>query len=293
MGLDPSTPPESGPWQHVVMVTLEPTIAQSTCENALRSLMGYVFLQKYGADWIERVATEQQRELWAERAKEEQKTRQRRGVAETDWPGLTYANMYDLVAIAKTYRSDLEPALKDAHPLLVRMEKLRNTTAHSRPLVTFERELLSGIAGQIRNQVTLYMSSQDPAGEIYPRIESAVDCFGHRLTGWDGPIGEIFEGKVTGAIVHPGDRVQVTVTGTDAQDRPLEWELITPAGTHAASAVSASGTEAQLEWEVADADVGEAVPIHIHMRAKDAKYHRANGFDHRAYFEYIVRPPGS
>lgn len=220
------------------MVTLEPSIAQSTCENALRSLMGYVFLQKYDADWIERVSTEQQRELWAERAKAEQKTRERRGVAETDGPGLTYANMYDLVKIAKTYWSDLEPALGDAYPLLVRMEKLRNTTAHSRPLVTFEQELLSGIAGQIRNQVTLYMSTRDPAGEIYPRIESAVDCFGHRLTGWDGPIGEIFEGKVTGAILRPGDRVQVTVTGTDGRDRPLEWELITPAGTHAASAIS-------------------------------------------------------
>ncbi|OZE28466.1 hypothetical protein CH278_23900 [Rhodococcus sp. 05-2254-5] len=275
----------------MVMVTLEPSIAQSTCENALRSLMGYVFLQKYDADWIERVSTEQQRELWAERAKAEQKTRERRGVAETDGPGLTYANMYDLVKIAKTYWSDLEPALGDAYPLLVRMEKLRNTTAHSRPLVTFEQELLSGIAGQIRNQVTLYMSTRDPAGEIYPRIESAVDCFGHRLTGWDGPIGEIFEGKVTGAILRPGDRVQVTVTGTDGRDRPLEWELITPAGTHAASAISASGTEAQLEWEVTDADVGEAAVINIQMRAKGAKYQRANGFDHRAYFQYIVRPP--
>lgn len=273
------------------MVTLEPSIALSTCENALRYLMGHVFLKKYGAEWIEEVTTEKQRQGWPGRVQAEQKTRERRGVAETDAPGLTYANMYDLLVIAKKYWPDLQPALRDAYPLLERMEKLRNPTAHSRPLVPFERELLSGIAGQIRNQVTLYMSTQDPAGDIYPRMESAVDCFGHRLTGHAGPIAEIFDGKVTGAIVHPGDRVQVTVTGTDPQDRALEWELIAPGGAHAARVISKSGAEAQLEWEVADADVGEAAILNIEMRAEGAKYLRWNRFDHRGYFQYIVRPP--
>ncbi|WP_141217212.1 hypothetical protein [Rhodococcus sp. 14-2470-1b] len=272
------------------MVTLEPSTAIATCENALRHLMGHVFLKKYGAGWIEEVTTEKQRQGWPERVEAERNTRERRGVAETDGPGLTYANMYDLLLIAKKYWSDLSPALRDAYSLLERMEKIRNTTAHGRPLVTFERELLSGIAGQIRNQVTLYMSTQDPAGEIYPRIESAVDCFGHRLTGRDGPIGELFEGKVTGAIIHPGDRVQFAMTGFDTHDRPLEWWFTTPSSLRVTS-VSNSREEAALEWIVTEGDVGETAVIDIHMRAEGSQYQRYHGFDQRAYFQYVVRPP--
>ena len=59
--------------------------------------------------------------------------------------------------------------------LLKRLDNIRNAVGHSRPLLPFERDLLSGIAGQIRNQVTIYMSTQDEAGDIYPRIESVTD----------------------------------------------------------------------------------------------------------------------
>lgn len=54
-------------------------------------------------------------------------------------------------------------------PLLARFEQLRNSVAHSRGILAFEEALLSGIAGQIRNQVTIFMSIQDPSGDYYPR----------------------------------------------------------------------------------------------------------------------------
>lgn len=275
------------------MVTLEPSIALFTCENAIRRLMSTVFSETYGPNWIEKVTTEKQRANWPERVEAEANTREPRGVAETDGPGLTYANFSDLLAIAKLFWADLSPALNkqaDTLPLLQRFEQLRNSIAHGRLLLTFERELLSGIAGQIRNQVTLYMSTQDPVGEIYPRIESAVDCFGHTLTGQGVPIGELFDRKVTEKVLFPGDRVQFTVIGFDAHDRPLEWWFTTPASLRV-TGHSTSGKEAELEWQVAEGDVGEAVDIDIHMRAQGSKYQRWHGFDHRAYFRYMVRPP--
>jgi len=58
------------------------------------------------------------------------------------------------------------------------LEDFRNPSAHSRELATFERELLSGISTQLRNQVALYRTALDPANAHYPLIESIIDCFG-------------------------------------------------------------------------------------------------------------------
>lgn len=275
------------------MVTLEPSIALSTCENALRRLMSHVYPSAYGAGWIEKVTTEVQRKAWPERVEAEVNGRGRRGVAETDGLGLTYANMYDLIEIAKKHWDPLSPALNKKAgtlPLLERFEQLRNPTAHSRTLLTFERELLSGIAGQIRNQVTLYMSSRDEVGNYYPRIEAVLDCFGHRLDGQDRPTGEIFDSQNTDTVLRPGDRVQFTATGFDVHDRPLVWTLHLPRGRQE-STESAPGSAAELQWRVEDGDVGETVTVEIFMSAKDSKYQRFNNFDHRAYFTYVVRPP--
>ncbi len=177
------------------------------------------------------------------------------------------------------------------YALLKRFDFLRNPVAHSRLMVGFEQDLLSGVAGLVRNQVTLYMSSQDEAGEYYPRIESVTDSFGHRLEGQGPPIDEMFGGKLTGKVLHPGDRVQFTVVGTDPQDRPLRWDLTTVTGTIEDSKLSTGGNPVMLEWVVGKGDVTEVAVAHIHMYAEGSEYRRFTRFDHRAYFRYIVRPP--
>lgn len=276
------------------MATLEPSVALSTCETALRELMTHCYLGTYGVDWLDRISTREQRESWVSRAETEAQVRVPKGVAQVPNAGLAYANFYDLVQIARTHWEPLSGALgklKNVIPLLERFDNLRNTIGHSRPLLAFEQDLMSGIAGQIRNQVTLFMSAQDEAGDIYPRIESITDSFGRRVES------AVVQGEIAGSvttydvIVRPGDRVTFSCVGVDPQGRPLAWSLHAP--THAAhtSAVGESGQPTNLTWLVSDNDVTETGSVSIYMQAHDAKYRRYGHFDHRAYFVFRVRPP--
>lgn len=70
-------------------------------------------------------------------------------------------------------------AKKEITVLRDRFEALRNAVAQSRELLPFEEELLSAIAGEMRNRVTIHISGQDPAGDYFPRIELVRDSLGN------------------------------------------------------------------------------------------------------------------
>jgi len=278
----------------VPVATLEPSVALSTCETALRELMTHRYALEFGPDWLTRVSTSTQRTRWADRAKTEADVRVPRGVAQVPNVGLAYANFYDLIGIAEDHWGPLAAALGKMNrvlPLLRRFDTLRNTIGHSRPLLSFEQDLMSGIAGQVRNQVTLYMSAQDDAGDIYPRIESITDSFGRRIesTVVDGEIaGSVSTHEVT---VHPADTVTFVCAGVDPQGRQLSWTLHGPTHGVRCTVVGDSGQPIRLTWVVSDEDVTETASVSIYLRTHDAKYRRFGHFDHRAYFTFRVRPP--
>lgn len=253
------------------------------------------YADAYGEAWLERISTPKQREGWAHRAKIEAQVRVPKGVAQVPNAGLAYANFYDLVSIARAHWEPLAGALgrsKSALPLLERFENLRNAIGHSRPLLAFEQDLMSGIAGQIRNQVTLFMSEQDEVGDIYPRIESITDSFGRRIES------SVVRGEIAGSMgsngiaLHPGEVVTFTCVGTDPQGRDLEWELKGPDHfSRRGLEVAAPGQLVDIRWLVEERDVRETASVSIYMRASEATYRRFGDFDHRAYFVYRVRPP--
>lgn len=210
--------------------------------------------------------------------------------------GLEYSELYELIAIAKDNWDKVAAALgKRAAilPLLEHFERIRNTASHSRELMPFERELMSGIAGEIRNKVTIHMSAQDPGGDYYPRMESAVDSFGAAIT-VRGEMGEI-AGTVPDAsprmVLQVGDAVTFTCSGTDPKGRDLEWTLSRSGGGTQVVVVKPSGEPAEVVWHVEDGDVGESVDMSIYMSAAGARYRRWSWFDHRTHFMYVVRPP--
>lgn len=275
------------------MATLDPAVALATCETALRELMALTYSQAYGAGWLSRVTSPERRAEWAARAAEERQARGPKGVLSVPDTGLSYANFYDLVTIAEKHWEPLAAALgkrASALALMKRFDNLRNAVGHSRPLLQFERDLMSGIAGQIRNQVTIYMSAQDEVGDIYPRIESITDSFGRRVES-AGAIGEIAGVVDTyDIVVHPGDTITFECQGVDPQDRELGWRLVRW-GRGPDEVVGYSGAPVTLRWEFSDQDVTETFSLEIFMTAHGAKYHRFGGFDHRSYFNYRVRPP--
>lgn len=198
---------------------------------------------------------------------------------------LAYAEFWQLVAMASAAWDELlVPALgkkSDMLPLLKRADDLRNTVGHSRELLAFEADLLSGIAGDVRNRVAIYLSSTDPLGDIYPRIEAVRDQFG---TSWEPGQARSVDGAVA---LRQGDAVRFQCRGTDPQGRQLSWWV----GSWSDRDKAKSGDEVELEVHLTeDEDVSERTFLTINM-VSSGKHHRRSSYGDHVTFSYRVDPP--
>lgn len=272
------------------MPDLSPSEALTTCERALRQLFASVYGAKHGAHWLEHIVNDEKLAQWRERHRVEDKRRRQRGVIQVPEDELAYAEFYDLCTIAKKHWEPLAPALGkrgETLPLLERFDRLRNTVAHSRPLLTFEADLLFGIAGEIRNRVTIYMTTQDSNGEHYPRIVSVTDSFGREVAGdQQNPLGAAPPG---GPIrVEVGDTVTFACVGSDAQGRPLNWSL--SLGQTGRTLQEAEGDRVTLSWTVMREHVQQSQWPYIVVRSS-GEFHRYPTFDDAVAFGFTVPPP--
>lgn len=264
------------------MASMEPAAALVTCENALRQLMEVIFAADFGQDWLSQVAPVEEIARWKGRREIERKKRETKGAWRVPDSELAYADFSHLRRLAERHWDHLLPALgelEETGALLKRFDDLRNTVAHSRDPLPFEADLLAGIAGEIRNRVTVYMSKQDAEGHYYPRIESAVASFGNSLsTTWAATRpGDVF----TELTLRPGQVVLFRCRGTDPQGRPLEWWLQQHAGVVQSRA---EGPDVTLTWAVGDDEVGRSIYACVRMQAKGAKYHRRQHDDQSVTF---------
>ncbi|WP_327421132.1 hypothetical protein OG763_09770 [Streptomyces sp. NBC_01230] len=279
------------------MPLMQPPEALASCERSLRELLTIALKRKFGNDWLNEAFESDDVQRLRDKHEIEQKRRTKRGVAEVPAVLINYAEFTQLTRLIKNHWDALNGALgakKEMDVLLDRVEALRNNVAHSRELLPFEQELLSAIAGEIRNRVTIHSSGQDPAGEYFPRIELVRDSFGNSTeTAIQVQDQDQTMAIMTKMTLRPGAVVTYTCQGVDPQGRTLMWSLQTPDGVrHHPDDGQGEGNEVELTWEVK--------PLHIHTKASlhviltvDGQYHRfgATGFDAIADFRYEVLPP--
>lgn len=268
---------------------MHPTLALETIERSLRQLYELVFTAKHGSNWLadfigsEKIGSlEEKRQIEADR-------REKRGVAAVSCRLVDYTEFHQLTDIASKRWADLSPALgakREFLPLLDRFDQLRNTVAHNRPLLAFEEDLLSGIAGEIRNKVTIFMSSQPIGNEFWARIEAVSDNFGHTVDGLATV--QISNPHVsTGKTLRVGDTVTFECHATDPKGSPILWTLSTLPG---GQICSATGESVQLKWIVEDANVGQQTSAHIGMKSDSANHRWSEGVDGLTLFYYQVLP---
>jgi len=257
--------------------------------------MTHSYYLEYGKDWLERISNADQRAAWGDRRDAEMVSAGRRGVAPAavSTALLDYSNFYELRNIAKEHWAPLAAALgkaRETMPLLNRFDQVRNTVAHSRDLLPHEIDLLSGIAGELRNKVTIYMSSQDAGGNYFPRVERVSDQFGHTI---DNTQTENFMAAcTTGEVLRVGQRVQYTCVGIDPQGRELEWELMHSDVSPTSGDVElAHGTNVTLTWDIRPEHVRHHAATVIQMKALGTPYHRHSRFVEQVEFHYRVLPP--
>ncbi|MFJ5782127.1 hypothetical protein [Streptomyces hydrogenans] len=255
---------------------MEPTEAINGIEASLRALINVVL----GQSWPEKGSIDV--ESLKQRRTEEAKRREGAAV-ESDL--LAYTHIYELRKIITKNWETFKPALSDRKRFDVfmdRIEDFRNVPMHSRELLPFERDLLSGISGELRNMVTIYRSQQGPDMNHYPAVDSLTDSFGNEHK--NDSIANL-----TGLRLQVGHVVEFRCRGWDAQSRELTWTLQADQGPYTVLD-TAIGDTVTLRWTVAESDVAENSAVRIKMTSS-GKYHRMGSWDFSAKFFYAVDPP--
>lgn len=161
-----------------------------------------------------------------------------------------------------------------------RLTGFRNPTMHSRPLREFERDLVNGIVGELRNLIVIYRSAQGPDMEYYPKIEQVTDSLGNNP---NDPLD--FSPKLRLKV---GDVVKFECRGWDPQDRNLTWQL--EEGRNRGILSEMQGSEATLTLVITEKMVQERLNVYISITS-DGQYHRYGFYDDECTFHYAVDPP--
>lgn len=268
---------------------MEPTDALRSIETALRLVIRDVL----GADgWVQAKGAPDVAKL-EERQNEER--RRRDGVVISD-DLLNFTETYHLITLIERNWDQFKPVFDNKARTTTYFDLIadfRNSIAHSRELVPFERELLSGIAGQLRNQVALFRSAADQSAKYYPLIEEVKDSFGaiglklqpmyQSFTVNRIDVGHVL-GFVGSAFNARGNTVRWLLRG---RGKPYgSWEEM--------DAPVASGDDVIFEYVVTEEDVSESFELTIEIRT-DSKYRRSSGIrggiDDSRTFRYSVNPP--
>lgn len=275
------------------MPTLIPTLALTTTERALRQLYAQVFGELHGSEWLTKLLGEAQVARLVEKREVEAKRREQRGVAETPKALVEYTEFHQLESIAEKNWQHLAPALgekKDTLALIRRFGQLRNSVAHSRELLPFEEDLLSGIAGEIRNRVTLYMSKTTETNDYWARIESVTDSYGNSVDGLD-TTRTSNPGCLTGQTLRVGEVVTFDCRATDPKGRKITWEMgFLPSDASDYEREAIEGDDVRLTWEVQPHHVSSQSSVHIRMTSDSPSHRWQEGVDGMALFFYTVLP---
>lgn len=264
---------------------MDPTDALRAIETALRlsihKVLGDSWLAVSGAP--DRSSLEEKRQAEAKR----------RDGAVTSDALLEYTEIYHLTQMVLRNWEPFKPVFKDKKRTEVYfgvVEDVRNTIAHSRDLIAFERDLLSGIAGQLRAQVSRFRNDLDGSTVYYPLIEKVQDGFGNpglaaSEHGYERPV----------ARVDVGEELTFTGTAFAADGNPVIWKIQKTNSRHISieQIEVAHGDTVEFSYRFAEGDVNEDLHFGV-LIATPSKYHRYQGAtDDIRYFHYQVNPPRS
>ena len=260
----------------------------AAAEADLRSLIRLLLIDNATADWLAMSGlTEGRLQTIRERIEAEPKRRPGT-VSEVD--PTRYLDFYDLGTIIKRnwgkFKDALGPRQSEFFFYFSRLADLRDPDAHNRLLLPFEMELVAGIAGEIRNRVTIFRSTMGPNKEYYPNIETVVDSLGTRFERPNSAHPLFIE---SGIELRVGDVIKFMCSGWDPNGRELNWALhFDPIPTQPSD--TATGTEATLTARIAEWHVKESLNIRIVLTSSGA-YHRKGPYDDELWFVYSVAPP--
>lgn len=252
------------------------TRALHDAENIFRDYLEMVFCRQYGGDWHQEAGIpERITKKWDMKQMEHEKE----SLDQTSNESLIqFAEFNDLQEIINNnWVKELEETFGDKDILisyLKILEGYRNPDVRRRELFIYQKHLLLGITGEIRNKISIALSKLDTNKEVFPRIESAKDNLGSLWKPGDPR-------KIkTNKVLRVGDEVEIIIAATDPLEGDLEYRIFGKKWS----------TNNILLHEIKDNMMGKDHTLHVTIRSK-RKYHAyPRGYDDRVSFVYDVVP---
>jgi hypothetical protein len=117
----------------------------------------------------------------------------------------------------------------------------------------------------------------------FPRIESAVDSFGHAARRTAS--GNLLVGA-TDEVLRPGQQVTFNVEASDPNGEDLRLELLRSGGGTVDVTIGDDGT---IVWNVNEQDIADPAHMHIYLTSQRT-YHKVRTWDDAVTFTYRVLP---
>lgn len=285
---------------------MDPSAALYSIENSLR-----LAVRERLPNWFELLGHRAQRAITTSRQDE---VDARAGVAHSaELIDFTYTRQ--LVRLVTENWDQFADVFGDesiATGLMAFVTTVRNAPAHARDLLPFERDLLSGIAGRLSNQVGLWRTRDGSEFRHYPMIETVVDRFGDSGTAWIFPGDASTESRP--ARVQVGDTItwqcRAIPSGRNFDPKwalgektspgglTFGFPMRVPDGIQMPQPIVEVGESAELSLTIHSGHVSQAFWVAV-MLSTDSAHHRhrndlANvrpGYDDVRYFVYEVLPP--
>jgi hypothetical protein len=267
---------------------MEPVDALRAVETRLR----LIITEKLGERWVGSLPEGGHERLKTWRAREAG----RRGDHARVDDLIEYTMTGDLTRIITDNWNEFEdvfPVQSEFAWLMQTVESVRNTIAHNRALLPYERDLLSGAAGRINQLVAMHRARSGGSDSYFPRIERLVDSLGRDF-------GAQSEDMTLGPErVDVGSRVTLQCSSTPVRGKKLLWQVWREADSTSFSiprsadpVMEAWGEYVEFTYEMTSDDVSERFALHVVLRtdSKHTRVRRGAPFDDYRLILYAVNP---
>jgi len=256
---------------------MDTTQSLKDTENSLRDFIQMMLSKIHGSEWIEKSGVAPDRiSRWNERMVIEQK---KHTSGTIDERLIYYADFYDLKTILHKNWSIIFSKVfgewKEMETLLSILEKYRDTDAHRRELLSFQKHLILGIGGEIRSKIVKYRSMDETGKEYFPRFESVRDNYGNIWTP------EKESAIHTSIILRPGDKIEFIVTASDPEGLPLFFRIM---------GLTNWQSESTLEYTIKQRDISLKKGFMIHLRSPRDYHAMGQDYDDVKFFYYQILP---
>lgn len=244
-------------------------------ENFLRNNTMYILKNQYGNDWKKHLGVTKERlEVWNSRMLEEGKRLKGQSIENRK---IYYSDFYDLKTIIIKNWDIFKKCFDEKKIIehqLSQLESFRNPNAHNRDLLDYQKHLLVGYIGNIKNGIMKFRGDIEKKSTYFPEYES-LNINGKIYKNSWAHLEEIFR---------DGDEIEITIYVTSPNTQKIFYKMDNHFGKK-----NENWTEKNhFKIEIDNTKLGKNEKI-IYFKS-DADYHMNGEWDGLVTISYTVVP---